>query len=757
MSQSWFPRKLVDDDDIFALDTKRDEIERQSITFLAELVQRRLKIEDPPFEGDCPNSVPKQGKISKAYGLAKGRFLDLTCTAEGEEALESVFNVDHDGDSDDDVIRGAIMALQSLLIMGTQVGLKGSPDQFKKFVSHLKSARKKSVDDSWDRDCAQRLKYDMDMTAGTQLLAELKRKRTMEGAFDLLVDLGAWNKHEDLALLRSGFPTRFIDEEERAAKDATSSTRDPDEILELRKDFRQMKVYTIDGAFTADIDDGLSVEVLTNEDGSVRNRFWIHIADADRWAPRDSNMFMLARQRATSIYIPTGSVHMFPPSLGTGVMSLRQGYDCNALSLGVELLPDGSINTSSILMSPSTVRVSYRLTYDEVDEMLEEGVGYNEEWQLGAMLAAAKKRRALRISNGSSEGMVQSPIPQGTVNVVPTDDKTDVSLSLSIEVSHNSGVNQTSTASVSSSDSTNFHPAPVSQAFLLVTEMMILAGEAIGKWRESSALQKKDLNGDYPQLKNELVLPYRCQSGPDFKTRIAETNTNNNLRISKAGGGYCQAWYYRRFFKKVRISEMCEGHAALGLDCYVQWTSPIRRFSDLQVHAAVKRYLRRERINELLCDRSPIPPGLTSSDLGCAIPTQVDLSIGENRSFEYFIEDEPHDVIDFKDNLALSNAARPLQRKSQEYWMFEYIRRLIEENPNEVSFSCVVLGCVDPVRQQYAIYLHELGLEHRYLSEIGELEPGKSLWLKVLNINPRQGLLTFTIASKTSGLNKAKM
>ena len=325
MSQSWFPRKLVDDDDIFALDTKRDEIERQSITFLAELVQRRLKIEDPPFEGDCPNSVPKQGKISKAYGLAKGRFLDLTCTAEGEEALESVFNVDHDGDSDDDVIRGAIMALQSLLIMGTQVGLKGSPDQFKKFVSHLKSARKKSVDDSWDRDCAQRLKYDMDMTAGTQLLAELKRKRTMEGAFDLLVDLGAWNKHEDLALLRSGFPTRFIDEEERAAKDATSSTRDPDEILELRKDFRQMKVYTIDGAFTADIDDGLSVEVLTNEDGSVRNRFWIHIADADQWAPRDSNMFMLARQRATSIYIPTGSVHMFPPRYTIALHSFSFG------------------------------------------------------------------------------------------------------------------------------------------------------------------------------------------------------------------------------------------------------------------------------------------------------------------------------------------------------------------------------------------------------------------------------------------------
>ena len=58
---------------------------------------------------------------------------------------------------------------------------------------------------------------------------------------------------------------------------------DPDDLLGLRKDLRSMKVYTIDGEYTHEIDDGLSIEKITKEDGSERHRVWIHIADADKW------------------------------------------------------------------------------------------------------------------------------------------------------------------------------------------------------------------------------------------------------------------------------------------------------------------------------------------------------------------------------------------------------------------------------------------------------------------------------------------
>jgi len=62
-----------------------------------------------------------------------------------------------------------------------------------------------------------------------------------------------------------------------------------------------------------------------------------------------------------------------------------------------------------------------------------------------------------------------------------------------------------------------------------------------------------------------------------------------------------------------------------------------------------------------------------------------------------------------------------------------------------------VLACVNPQRGQYAIFVHELGLEHRYLSEKGDLQIGEKIYLKVANVSPRLGLLTFTLSSRYGG------
>lgn len=55
-------------------------------------------------------------------------------------------------------------------------------------------------------------------------------------------------------------------------------------------------MYTVDSADTSEIDDGISMEVVKGDDGVERNLIWIHIADADRWAPRDSAVFDIARR-----------------------------------------------------------------------------------------------------------------------------------------------------------------------------------------------------------------------------------------------------------------------------------------------------------------------------------------------------------------------------------------------------------------------------------------------------------------------------
>ena len=74
-----------------------------------------------------------------------------------------------------------------------------------------------------------------------------------------------------------------------------------------------MKVFTIDSAETSEIDDGISLENYTAADGTERHRIWVHIADADRWAPRSSKLSDIARRRVTSLYLPPGSIPMLPP------------------------------------------------------------------------------------------------------------------------------------------------------------------------------------------------------------------------------------------------------------------------------------------------------------------------------------------------------------------------------------------------------------------------------------------------------------
>jgi len=208
------------------------------------------------------------------------------------------------------------------------------------------------------------------------------------------------------------------------------------------------------------------------------------------------------------------------------------------------------------------------------------------------------------------------------------------------------------------------------------------------------------------------------------------------LKENNAGYGYCAAWFFRRFLRPVRISTEPSIHRGMGLDCYVQWSSPIRRYADLQVHAAVKEYLRYNKVREIIREGGQIHPEMTSEDVGVHI-------MNSRENFGQAIS-----PIDFNEGSSFARASRPLSRSSHQYWLFEYVRRKIKQQRHgdpQVSFDCTVLGCVDESRHQYAIFIHELGLEHRYLSEKGRLTPGEKIKLQVLSVNPRHGLMNLAL------------
>lgn len=427
-------------------------------------------------------------------------------------------------------------------------------------------------------------------------------------------------------------------------------------------------------------------------------------------------------------------------------MSLKANEDSVALSLQVELEDNGEIIDSSIQVMPSTIRVAYRLTYEDVDEMLADGVAYSEEWQIGALFHAAEKRRKWRMENGSSESFIPTQIPRYSLKFVGGNAESPnlSGLNLNVEISHNTGKNFSS--SVVDGDRQT-EENPVSSAMLLVTEMMILAGEAIGKWKLHCEQQEIGHSSSI----DPLELPFRSQPAPgtsfrtsnavtdsgtntvsDYRSRSREKRIMEGLLENNVGSGYCHAWYARRFLSPVSVSPKPRPHWGLGIQLYCQWTSPIRRYSDFHVHSEVKRFIRRQALSKLLDSNETVPTELfgheVSSDLDGVNLDLNHLRNPQDKNSTFFF------VASYK-----PRRARMLQRNSEQYWALEYIRRVWEHN-KATTLTALVLGCTNPSRRQYAIYLSEFGLEWKYISPVG-LQAGSTFTVSVANVLPRNGQL----------------
>ncbi len=373
-------------------------------------------------------------------------------------------------------------------------------DSLERFVLHPENASRSAID----------------------LLALLDRSQTPQSAFELLVALGWWSPHENLFLRRAQIPVHFRREViEMAQQCLNSPPPDPDPN---RLDLTYLKVYTIDDESTEEIDDGLSLEQLA--DG--RERLWIHIADPTRLVMPGDELDLEARRRSTTLYLPTGMIPMFPPALATGPMSLVEGQVCPALSFGVILDELGTVQEYSI--HASLIKPTYRLTYEDVDEMLE--LAIKAEPEIAAIAKWASRRQVLR----DSQGAISIHMPEAIIKVRNDEE-------ITIEVLEDS------------------------QARLLVAEMMILAGEVAGRYGQT----------------HQIPLPFRGQPQPELPSEE---------ELAQLPPGPVRFCAVRRCMPRSEMSITPVRHAGLGLETYTQVTSPIRRYSDLLAHFQLKAHLR---------------------------------------------------------------------------------------------------------------------------------------------------------------------
>nr|WP_199306237.1 ribonuclease R family protein [Coleofasciculus sp. FACHB-T130] len=356
-----------------------------------------------------------------------------------------------------------------------------------------------------------------------ETMSELGRPGTPQAAFQLLVDLGLWSPHENLYLRRSQIPVHFPDKVIEVAKQYAEFA--PNDSDEHRLDLTHLKVYTIDDESTKEIDDGLSMETLA--DG--RQRLWIHIADPSRLVSPGDELDLEARRRTTTLYLPTGMIPMFPPSLATGPMSLVQGKICWALSFGVLLDEKGAVEDYCI--SASLIKPTYRLTYDDVDEMLQ--LGIQAEPEITAIASWAKRRQSWRQSQGS----INIHMPEAMIKVNGDE--------IIIEILEDSPARQ------------------------LVAEMMILTGEVAAHYGKT----------------HNIPLPFRSQPQPELPSE------EELLQLPAGPVRFCAM---RGCMPRSEMSLTPGRHAGLGLETYAQVTSPIRRYSDLLAHFQIKAHLRGE-------------------------------------------------------------------------------------------------------------------------------------------------------------------
>ena len=331
-----------------------------------------------------------------------------------------------------------------------------------------------------------------------------------------------------------------------------------------RKDLRRELIVTMDGADAKDLDDAVAVELLPNGWW----RLGVHIADVTHYVKEDSPLDLEARKRGTSVYLVDRVIPMLPPILSNELCSLNPQEERLTLSCIMDIDENGIVQNSEVCQS--VIKTKYRLTYDEVNQMLagEETVKAQYSDFLPMLEQMANLQEILR-KKRVERGALNFDFPESKVKLDENGKPIDI-------ISINRG-----------------------QAERIIEEFMICANETIAE--------------RYYWL--EVPFLYRTHEAPKSENII---EVKQFLQIFghklKAAGGKVRAKDYQKILNKIhglpeeeaissvmlrsmnhaRYQAACDEHFGLASEYYTHFTSPIRRYPDLAIHRMIKELLNNE-------------------------------------------------------------------------------------------------------------------------------------------------------------------
>ncbi|MDW7772027.1 MAG: RNB domain-containing ribonuclease [Desulfobulbaceae bacterium] len=201
----------------------------------------------------------------------------------------------------------------------------------------------------------------------SDLVRQLLKKAGFTGPHDsyhILVHAGIWHRNENIPLLRSGHSLAFPSDVLVSADVVLEASEEELLADPKRQDLRDLAAMTIDGPETRDFDDALHIEELEDT-----IRIGIHIADVTHVVAPGDPLFKEAAERGTSLYFPESHIPMLPESLGNDICSLLQDRVRPVISILLNFDSKGNLQRSRIV--PAIIRVKRRLTYSEVDGIID--------------------------------------------------------------------------------------------------------------------------------------------------------------------------------------------------------------------------------------------------------------------------------------------------------------------------------------------------------------------------------------------------
>ena len=356
-----------------------------------------------------------------------------------------------------------------------------------------------------------------------------------------------------------GLPEEYPDEVMKQIEDI------PDEVEESQKagraDFRDLQTVTIDGEDAKDLDDAITL----SKEGNIYH-LGVHIADVSQYVTEGSPLDKEALKRGTSIYLVDRVIPMIPHKLSNGICSLNQGVDRLALSCMMDINEKGEIVKHKIC--ESVINVTRRMSYTSVHKIVEEKDEQErkEYEELIPMFELMYELAEILQTKREKRGSIDFDFPEAKIILDEKGKPIDVK------------------------------EYERTQANRIIEEFMLAANQTVAEeyfWSELPFVYRTHETPDMEKIQN-LAL-FIENFGYTLKIKEDEIHPKEIQKLMRAIAGKPEEGLIGRLalrsMKQARYTTDCEGHFGLAMKYYCHFTSPIRRYPDLQIHRIIKENL----------------------------------------------------------------------------------------------------------------------------------------------------------------------